>query len=53
MWFLSESLFKGMLFLKEFCDRVWKQVILPWIQNDILELLKARNDKGFISWNIA
>lgn len=31
MWYLSESLFKGMLFRKEFCDRVGKQVMLLWI----------------------
>lgn len=31
MSFLSESLFKGMLFMKEFCDRVGEQVMLPGI----------------------
>lgn len=47
MWFLSESLYKGILFLKESCDRLWEQVMLLWATPSKWHLASVKASKGW------
>lgn len=47
MWFLSESLHEGILFIKEFCERVGELVTLPWTTPSKWHLESVKASKGW------